>query len=58
MTERVTSTGGQVLDATIDGDTVVLSSKAGNHGTVTLAQWRAKVEQMRAAGYTVEVLNA
>jgi hypothetical protein len=52
----VTSPNGQVLTAEIDSlepQSVILSSAAGNHGTVTPDVWAAKLAQMQSLGYTV-----
>jgi hypothetical protein len=50
----VTSPNGQILHAEIEADYVMLSSTAGNHGTVTIPLWETKRAQMLAAGYTIE----
>jgi hypothetical protein len=55
-TWTVTSPSGQILNANLDSlepGVVMLSSKAGNHGQVTEAEWGQKLAAMETMGYRV-----
>lgn len=56
MRWTVTSLNGQVLygETTKNGD-VNMTSKAGNHGQYTRAQWDASLAKMKDAGYKVVI---
>jgi hypothetical protein len=52
----ITSPNGQTLNGnwdSIDPETVLISSEAGNHGSVTQAAWGEKIKQMESAGYKI-----
>jgi hypothetical protein len=56
MRWTVMSTDGQTLRAeTLENGDVNMSSKAGNHGQYTRAQWDASLAKMIAAGYNVKI---
>ena len=49
----VTSQSGQILTGELDNGMVIMSSAKGNHGSVTLIVWQAKIVEMAKAGYTI-----
>jgi hypothetical protein len=57
MKWTITSKSGQVLyGETADNQNMInMSSKTGNHGQIERSKWDAKVKQMQAAGYSVEI---
>lgn len=58
----VTSPNGQILYAELMPESdpgagqILLSSDAGNHGSITQEQWAEKCEIMQANGYTIDSL--
>lgn len=56
-TWKITSPNGQVLFGEIENGRVLMSSKAGNHGDITVEDFEKKVAQMHAMGYIVDIIE-